>query len=259
MLRLACAVLTALVLLTAGPRLASAQDEGSGEASPKASAAKRSAGIGAFLPLTQSATLDKQAAVGSAFGGYDSTRKAGLFEATAEVRLWKGLSLRGGAVYSPDKDRLRPAFGARYQFLSESRHGVDGGLGVFYRPEGLTEAEGEIEAVLSAGRHLGATYLVGNLIYGQDPEANERDGEVRIAALHPVGEMVFLGLDGRARFDLGSQPNRLEAKLDAVVGPVATVVAGPVALSVQGGASALRLKDTTKLGAVVLGGLGSSF
>jgi hypothetical protein len=210
------------------------------------------------LPFTSGATLEHQRAVGAAFGGYDTTRKTALFEAAAEARLWRGLSLRGGASYSASSDTLRPSFGARYQFLSESGVGIDGSLGAFYRPEGLTEPEGEIETVLSAGRHLGRTYLLGNLVYGQDPEANERDGEVRIAALRPVGSLLVLGLDGRVRFDLGSKPTKLEAKLDAVAGPVVTVLAGPVTLTVQAGASALRLKDTTSYGAVVLGGLGTS-
>jgi hypothetical protein len=219
----------------------------------------RSAGTGALLPFSNGATLDGQRAVGAAFGGYDSARASGLFEAATEVRLWQGLSLRGGAVYTGGTSRLRPSFGARYQLLSEGRHGLDGSLGVFYRPEGLTEPEGEVETVLSAGSHLGRTYLLGNLVYGQDADANERDGEVRMALLSPVGSRLFLGMDGRVRFDLGSKATKLEAKLDAVAGPVATLVAGPVALTVQAGASALRLKDGTRYGAVVLGGAGSSF
>jgi hypothetical protein len=219
----------------------------------------RAACSGALLPFTSGATLGQQSATGAAFGGYDSTRKSGLFEAAAEARVWRGLSLRGGALYTSSTDTFRPSFGARYEFLSESRHGIDGSVGAFYRPEGLTEPEGEIETVVSAGSHLGRTYLIGNLVYGQDPEANERDGEVRIAALRPLGSMVLLGLDGRVRFDLGSKPTKLEAKLDAVVGPLVTVLVGPVAVTAQAGASALWLKESTSYGAVVLGGLGSSF
>jgi hypothetical protein len=246
-----------LLASSAWPTLARAQGEA--ETAPRWSSPERSAGTGAFLPFTNLATVDGQRATGSAFGGYDTARNTGFFEAAAEVQIWKGLSLRGGALYTASTDRLRPSFGARYQFLSESRHGLDGGVGVFYRPEGLTEPEGEIEAMVSGGRHVGRAYVLGNLVYGQDAEANERDGEVRIAALQPVGTRLFLGLDGRLRFDLGSQPSKLEAKLDAVVGPVATVVAGPVAFTVQAGASALKIKDDTSYGAVVLGGLGSSF
>ena len=249
-------VLSAL-LMASGARIARA--EGDGVERSSAPAVTRSAATGSLLPFTSAATLDGQRAVGAAFGGYDSTRKSGLFEASAEARLWRGLTLRGGALYTASTDTLRPSFGARYQFLSEAAHGIDGSLGVFYRPEGLTEPEGEIETVLSAGGHLGGTYLLANLVYGQDPEANERDGEVRVAALQPVGSRLFLGLDARARFDLGSQPTKLEAKLDAVAGPVASVTLGPLAVMAQAGASALRLRDTTSYGVVALGGVGSSF
>ena len=252
-------VLVVFVLVAVSTRSLAAEGADLVEGRAQAQSVSRSAGSGALLPFTSGATLEDQRATGVAFGGYDSTRKSGLFEAAAEARIWKGLSLRGGALYTSSTDTLRPSFGARYQFLSESRHGIDGSLGVFYRPEGLTEPEGEIETVVSAGSHLGQTYLLGNLVYGQDPEANERDGEVRLAAMHPVGSMVFLGIDARVRFDLGSKPTKLEAKVDAVAGPVVTVLVGPVALMAQAGASALRLEDSTSYGAVVLGGLGSSF
>jgi hypothetical protein len=221
-----------------------------------------SAGTGAFLPFTLSPAIDRQAALGSAVGGYDGAHKAGVFEAAAEARLYGPLALRGGAVYSSAGDRLRPSLGARVQALRESRHGVDGAIGVAYRPEGLTELEGEIEAVLSLGAHLGLTYFTGNLAYGQDPEGKERDGEVRLAALHPLGRFL-VGGDARLRFDLGPEGSAAahkEPQLDAVVGPVASVVAGPVALLVQGGASAVKLQGTsTSVGALVLAGVGASF
>jgi hypothetical protein len=245
-------VLGSLLLL---PLTARAQDE----AAPRTFATRNSAGTGAFLPFTLAATVEKQAAVGSAIGGYDGAHGAGVFEAAAEVRVWGPVALRGGAVYASTSDRLRPSLGARVQALRESRHGVDGAVGVAYRPEGFTEPEGELEAVFSLGSHLGATYLLGNLAYGQDPEGNERDGEVRLAALHPVGPL-FLGGDARARFDLGSAAAKNEARLDAVVGPMASVVVGPVSLLVQGGASALKLRGApTRIGALVLGGVGASF
>jgi hypothetical protein len=255
-----------MALLAAAGHWQGAQAEESvGESDSSADAPRRMAGTGAFLPLTQSATLNGQRASGVAMGGYDSARKGGLFGAAAEARVWKGLTLRGGAAYigstgsTGSTGSLRPSFGARYQFLSEAHHGIDGGLGVFYQPEGLTEPEGEIEAVLSAGSHVGGTYLAGNLVYGQDPDGNERDGEVRVAVLQPLGTRVFLGLDARLRFDMGSRPATTEPQLDAVAGPVATVVAGPVALLLQGGVAALRMKGSNSYGAVVLGGLGHAF
>jgi hypothetical protein len=248
-----CATLVAL----AGT--APAADGGDAPESPAAQL-ERTASSGNFLLLTQGAALDGQSGHAMAIGGYDGSRRAGLFEAAAEVRLWGPVALRGGAVYTGDDRTLRPSFGARVQALHESRHGVDGAVGVFYRPEGLTEPEGEIEAVVSAGAHLGATYLLGNLVYGQDGEGRERDGEVRLAALRPVTRRLLLGFDGRLRFDLGSdRPGRSEPTLDALVGPAATFLVGPVALLVHAGASALRVHAASSAGAFVLGGLGTSF
>jgi len=218
---------------------------------------------GAFLPFTQTAALDRQRAYASSVGGYDSARGTGSFEANAEVRLWGPIAVRGGAVYTVSGRQLRPSFGARVQVLHEGQHGVDGAFGVFYRPEGLTEPEGEIESAVSIGRHVGETYLLGNLLYGQDPEGNERDGELRLAALRPIRSRFLGGIDGRMRFDLGSQAARLaahnEATLDAVLGPSLTALVGPVALSMHAGGSALRLQQqSTAFGAFVMFGLGTA-
>jgi hypothetical protein len=248
--------LSAALAVPAGQARAAAGDEAE-VARPAVSA---SAAAGSFLAFTNPAALDRQSAYATGTAGYDSARGSGIYEAAAEVRLWGPVSLRGGAVYTQEGERrLRPSFGARVQALRESKHGVDGSFGVFYRPEGLTEPEGELEAVMAAGTHVGATYLLGNLVYGQDPEGNERDGELRLAALHPVASRVLLGLDSRLRFDLGTSAAKREPTLDALVGPAATILAGPLAFLVHAGASAFRLDSHTATGVFVLGGLGTSF
>jgi hypothetical protein len=227
--------------------------------------ARAAASRGVFLPLTQSPSVLSQRAHALGLGGYDGAHKAASFESAAEVRVWGPLAVRGGAVYATGSGVLKPSIGARVQALREDRHGVDAAAGVFYRPEGLTEPEGELESVLSLGRHVGATYLVANLLYGQDPEGNERDGELRLGALRPLGTSLLGGLDGRLRFDLGSSRTKLmahgEPVLDALLGPLATALVGPVALSLQGGGSALRLagQARTSFGAFVLGGVGAAF
>jgi hypothetical protein len=254
---LAAAVVTA----ASAPGRARAGDQQEGTR-PPATVTQRCGAKGSFLDLTHGASVDGQGAFAAGAAGYDSARGTGLFETTAEVHLWGPLAIRGGAVYTSDDRRLRPSFGARVQALNEARHGIDGAIGVFYRPEGLTEPEGEIEAVLVAGRHLGQTYLLGNLVYGQDPEGRERDGEVRLAALHPVAPRLLLGFDGRLRLDLGSKSRAgaaAEPTLDAVVGPTATLFVGRVALLLHAGGSALRLSGVTRQGIFVLGGLGTAF
>jgi hypothetical protein len=227
-------------------------------------AAGAAASTGVFLPFSQSAAVAAQGAYVTSVGGYDSARHTKSFEASAEVRLWGPIAIRGGAVYTGATATLRPSFGARARLLDERRQGVDAGVGIFYRPEGLTEAEGEIETLVAVGRHVGASYLLGNLLYGQDPEGNERDGEIRLAALHPVGSRLLVGFDGRLRFDLGSQQAKLaahqEPRMDALVGPSATALLGPIALSVQGGGSAVQFPQQSKTyGLFAMCGMGTAF
>jgi hypothetical protein len=222
--------------------------------------AKVEAARGTFLPLSQAGVVGERRAFVTGLGGYDGARKTGTFEALTEVHLWGPIALRGGAVYTNAGRSLKPSVGARIGLLREGRHGLDGAFGVFYKPEGLTEPEGEVEGVLSLGRHVGATYLVANLAYGQDPEGNERDGEARVAGVRPVSRILFVGLDSRVRFDLGSNAMKLaahnEPTFDLLAGPLAQLVLGPVALSLQGGASSVRLAGHTANGAFVLTGLG---
>ena len=223
----------------------------------------QTAADGSFLPLTQAASIDRQRAYALGVAGYDTARHTGNFEAATEVRIWGPIAVRGGAVYTNGDRVLRPSFGGRAELLHEGRQGVDGAVGVFYRPEGLTEPEGEIESVLAVGRHAGQTYLLGNLLYGQDAEGSERDGEVRLAALRSVQSRFLVGLDGRLRFDSGIDPAKLaqhnEPTLDAALGPTATALLGPIALSLQGGGSAVRLRGSTALGMFAGMGIGTAF
>jgi len=77
-----------------------------------------------------------------------------------------------------------------------------------------------------------------------------------------VGHGDHVGFDGRLRFDLGSNAAKLaehhEATLDAMLGPSATVVAGPVGLSINGGAAAVRIQQRSSYGAFVLLGIGTA-
>jgi hypothetical protein len=218
---------------------------------------------GAFLPFSQTASGEGRRSLAVGLAGYDSAAQRGTFEARAEVRAWGPITVGGGAVYTQATDTLRPSFGARVQLLRRARHGVDGSVGVFYRPEGLTEPEGEIEGVASVGLRVAGTYLLGNLLYGQDPEASERDAELRLAALTPIGARFLAGFDSRLRVDLGSSPAKLvthqEPTADALVGPCGTAVLGPFALTLSTGASALRRQGQTRYGAFGIMAVGTTF
>lgn len=223
----------------------------------------RAAADGEFLPLTLTARVGATAAVAASYGGYDSARGA-VMESYGEVTLWGPLALRGTAGIGDGTHRLRPSVAGRVQVLSQRRHGVDGALSIAYRAEGFTEAEGEIETVLALSRTIrGATAIV-NLAYGQDPEGRERDGEVRAAVLGAVSRRVQLGVDGRWRFDLGSDEAVLRAghelAADVDVGPVAAIALGPLAVTAHGGGSVVRpVNGGYRVGLVALAGLGTAF
>jgi hypothetical protein len=227
-----------------------------------ASATARAAEDGAFLSMTLAPRTGTTAAFAVAFGGYDSAAKSPRFDSVAEVHLWGPADLRGGATYSAAGDRMRPNVGLRVQLLRQEAHGLDGSVGVFYKAEGFTEPEGEIETILSAGARFGALSLVGNLAYGQDPEGNERDGEAR-AAVFRSWRAVSVGFDARARFALGVQRAAAavrEPRVDLAALPFASVVVGPVALFAQAGPSALRLANSdVVVGVTALGGVGAAF
>lgn len=214
---------------------------------------------GMLLPFTISPRTDTQRAVVRALGGYDSARRSTQFEAVGDVTVIGPLALRVGAMYTQKPDNnFRPTVGARVQALSQERFGVDLGVGLFYRPEGFTEAEGEIELAISVGRRFGRLATYANLIYGQDPEAAERDGELRLGALYAVTSALQAGLDSRLRFDLGSEEGKRKAEggaeYDVIVGPTASYALGPVAAIAHAGLSVFGVSPA-RAGVVALLGV----
>ena len=239
------------------------------EATPEARASwsetvSRAAANGSFLPLTLAPTVGAAAAQAAAFGGYDSANESAVMESVAEVRIYGPLALRMGARLNEGEEELGPFIGGRVQALTEARQGVDGAAAVFFKAEGFDEPEGEIEVVLSLGKRVGRTLLIGNVAYGQDPEGHERDGELRAATLVRLTRAVHLGVDAQARFDLGSDRAKLRATneptYDLDAGPVLTCALGPISVLAHGGISVVRrLEQSADVGVIAFGGLGTAF
>lgn len=257
----ACRALAVVVALGASA-VASAQaqsepSDGPGEA--QVDLAIRSARAGMFLPLTEPARTDTQTAFATALGGYDSAHGAGRLEGRAEVTVYGPLAVRVGALYTARPDQVRPTVGARVQALSQaSGQGVDMSLGLFYKPEGFTEAEGELEAVVALAHEIDRLGMFLNLVYGQDPEGRERDGEVRAAALYNLTGPLQVGLDTRLRFDLGTEADKLAdeggAELDLVAGPLLSYAFDQLALGLQAGLSVVQMPNT-RVGGIILSSL----
>jgi hypothetical protein len=209
---------------------------------------------GETLPLGLRAERGETAFV-TVDGGYDGARKAGRFDAAAELHLVGPIYLRGGATYVSNDDQVKPTVGALVQLFSSE--GLSGAVGVFYKPEGLTEPEGEIEGTFAVGLRLERMTLVANVTYGQDGEGTERDGEVRLGGSYRVARRIYAGVDSRLRFSLGSEKAG-EPDFDVLAGPLVTVVAFEMAFTAQAGISAVKIGGTD-VGPMMLIGVGRIF
>jgi hypothetical protein len=181
----------------------------------------------------------------------------------ADLRVWGPAALRAGFTFLPrGQDRsFQPHFGLRVQLLRQTEHRVDGAIAVTYRMDRFTEDEGLIQVAVLVGRRFGDLGLIANLAYGQDPEGDDRDGELRLAALYALGS-VQVGVDGRARFDLFStdarRASRGEGALDFAAGPLASLSLGRFALIAQAGVSGVRVV-TLRPGLLATMGVASVF
>lgn len=252
----AACLLIASTYITANAR---AQVEPRDGLAPQTASSSSRAGM--FLPLTMGASTTSQRAFTRGFGGYDSARRSARVESTTDATLIGPLAARVTIEYGERVGALRPGGGLRLQTLHQEKHGIDMTVGAFYRAEGFTEAEGEIEGVLAFARGIDRWGLFANLVYGQDPEGNERDGEVRLATLYELG-LMQLGFDSRARFNLGNQSpqqaNKGEATLDMQAGGLLTYALGPVAILAHAGFSGVENHGIFRSGAVALAGLAGS-
>jgi len=219
---------------------------------------------GSYLPGLLPASTMQQAAVVRVLGGYDSSVESGVFDSDVRVRLFGPLTLRGGATFSERNQTLRPRIGAAVQVLSQGKQGVDGTVALSYKAEGFTEPEGELELEVAVGHRWGSVLGVVNLAYGQDPEGNERDGELRLGAQAELATHLHAGLAGTLRVGLGEGMSEAameeRGELDVVVGPTVAYAFHHFALFAQAGLSVVQLKDESfHSGAVVVCGVGTAF
>jgi len=250
------------LLVICASRQARAQSESNEAGATFSERVEYATRTGQFLPLTLAPNVGSHRALAAGFGGYDSAPRQPRVESFAEARVYGPFALRFGVQWRDANERVAPSITGRVQLLSQDKHGVDGGVAVSYKAEGFTEPRGEIEVALALARSFGSWRVGANLVYGQDAEGRERDGELRAAALCHLVSLYYLGIDGRARMDLGSEHGLDEgeherSKYDFDVGTVLSSALGPVALGVHGGFSGHRRADEpTHLGFVAVAGLG---
>jgi hypothetical protein len=166
-----------------------------------------------------------------------------------EIQVWGPfrLVLRVDNVTASDNGKARPGIGAAVQMLDEGKHGVAGSAYFSYKAEGFTEAEGELEGLLSFGKQFGALHSTLNIAYGQDPEGNERDGELALGLHVEPLRGLFTGVIGRYRDALGSNGDKGTGVLRDALGALsATYAVGRFGVTASAGLAGV--KTTTSNG-----------
>lgn len=132
-------------------------------------------------------------------------------------------------------DSAKPGVGVGVKWLDGS---VKSTAYLFYKTEGFTEAEGEIESVVAFEHAFGAVHATANVAYGQDPDNKERDGELGLVAQIELIHGLFVGGTARYRDALGS---RKEAIIrDGIGGASGTMTFGRIAVSAIAGVAMVQ-------------------
>jgi hypothetical protein len=222
-------------------------------------------GASRALPGALSAELDPGThSVASGWGGYDGATSNPVATATAEAWLIPRLSLMAGfgSTTQPGDVRLRAEGGLRLMVLDQRRHGINATIGFVYRQDRFANEEGTLEWSALLSRRFGATLALARLLYAQDGEGDDHEGEFRVAGLHDIGRKLLVGIDGRVRASLGSSdPHRAEhanPTLEFNVGPLVAYNINRWSVMAEAGLSGQKV-DQLRTGMLVLGGLGAAF
>ncbi|HVY36886.1 MAG TPA: hypothetical protein VHM31_03095 [Polyangia bacterium] len=219
-----------------------------------------------FLPEAVAARVNDDRATATTWAGYDGAKQAPLISVEVDARIVGRLALVVGAAYSADLPntatrQLRPVVGARAQLLDQRRFGVDGAAALMYRKDVFTSEGGFVQAALALERRQGRARVVANLMYGQDGEADDLQGEGRLAAMVETTRGLQVGVDGRYRHLWSSDPHRAtydRPTSELLAGPTASYTSGSWAVMAEAGLSTIRT-NVTQSGLIALAGVASSF
>ena len=236
--------------------------------SPRSAAA---AEAGLASPYAISANVVAGQSWARAVGGYDSAAQSFRLSSSAEAALTGRLVLRVDFDHGPATSATdRVSLGFRLQLLSQSAHGLDLGAGLFYQPNDFRR-EGNIVAALTLERRFNKVAVIGNALFGSDPEGDDRELDGRLATLVRINRMVEIGMDSRFRSVLSTDSKRIGTTMvdwDLAVLPSAVLMIGPFMLIGEAGFSALHETELVgqpderkdlRTGVLLMSGVGAGF
>lgn len=242
-----------------------ADSDADAQASPRQTFdAASSARHGLTLPVLVAPSSEEAGrVVATAWSGYDGARGSTVLRSYVDAHIWGRLSVRAGVSYLPDgvDASAQPNVGAKLA-LVRNRRGFDLALGAFYRLERFTSEEGLAQLLLTGAYGFGKTRLFANLIYGQDLEGDDFEGEAVLSALYSIKPWLQVGASSHVRLNLASEdPKRTTrgtSDLEASLAPTVMYSVGPVAIMAQVGVTTMRA-GTFQTGALAMGGLSGSY
>jgi hypothetical protein len=261
---------TSLFAATLPAAIAHAQDAASAdrgltvdEETPRATEVARE---GQMMPQTFSPTIGHKQVIGLFLGGYDSAPQQGpQFSALVEGQLFNRIALRVGVDYQDGIHSVYPSVGVRVGILRQDRYKIDLGVLAQYKNLGFSEASGEFEFGVLVGRRWGKIGAQLNALYGQGLDAGERDAEVRASLLWYAHRRAQVGLDARARFDLGEEgaartKDKIEADFDFLGGAIGQItVVKHLVLMAEVGPHVVVIKEQASAGVAAIAGVGATY
>jgi hypothetical protein len=218
-----------------------------------------------FLPTTSSAVVATSAGLTSVAGGYEGAAGTPVLSVGTELRVVRRVALIAGIAYTSSgaaASELRPQIGARVQVLDQAAAGIDASAAFVFRKDRFTSEDGLFQGTIALGRSFGDTLAVMNIVYGQDGEGDDHEGEIRLACLRPVWGGLHVGLEGRYLHAIDStDPHRAAQgtpSMEAMAGPLVAYTVGRWALIAEAGVAARR---TSRLdtGLATIAGVGTAF
>jgi hypothetical protein len=266
-----CGLGLVAALSVAAPAFAQSAHE-AGPAAERSTASAERAGEGGFLlPFTQSPQVYPGYTLVKGVAGYDSALDDFVARTSAEARILSFLALRVDFDHGPGmgpSDRF--GAGARLSLLQQAESGIDGAVALAYQPNDFRE-EGQVVGSLLIGRSLGRAQLIGNVLFGSDPEGDDRALEARVSTLYRVVRQLHLGLDSRFRFNASEDEKRAGTQAtdwELQAAPTASYAIGPLALLGLAGLSMIQStgpfdtpeeKTHVDAGVVAMAGAGGAF
>ncbi len=258
----------ALVLVPAAALAAPVAPDVSDEATlpDEAPRATEVAREGQMMPQTFSGAIGHKQVLGVFLGGYDSAANQGpAFSAMVEGQLWNRVALRVGVDYQDAIHSVYPSVGLRVGLLRQERYKLDVAVLGQYKNLGFSEASGEFEFGVAVGHRWNKLALQANALYGQGIDPGERDAELRASLLYFVHPRINVGLDLRARLDLGDEnearrKDKLEQSFDLAGGAIAQlVVVQHLVLMAEVGPHVVVIQEKPSAGVLAIAGVGATY